>query len=608
MARVFSTALAVAGLVASSTAAHADVKCRQTVAKESAKLTQSIAKTLQKCEQGVLDGKVTGPCPDTKSADSITKAESKLQAAIVKKCPTSTGEFTYGRCPNETGLTGSCSNILIKTKADEGTCLSCLAEHNAKELFHTVIYGQAVVGASDTIAKCQKTTGGALVKFYNAKSKALQKCHDGVLKGKIPSCPDQKTTDAIAKAESKKVASITKDCCGPDGVCGGATCSASIQPVTCTGGSNAGKPCSPTCAGGTNAGATCTVDSQCPSSTCTGASSGCPGGTCTNPAAGLPCEAPSDCGICRGGTTHGGPCRSSGQCQSDPGACNPFTLKCVGGPNDSQNCAAVCAGGTNAGAVCTVSSECPSSTCGTASHCVGGTNATALCTTGSQCPGGSCTIDCASTGSGTCVGTSGFCGGSDDVSPIADFKLPSPCPGITLGASPIVLTGVTGTSLLTCLDTQADSRVNCQDAAGALFAVGGTLPTACTDSVAECTSSGSTVTVTVAVTSATSLGGVSVSLGYQNVMIPGVGDIGGRAVSLDGSGTIAASDANDAVIASVVDFGGLPDGNLFTIQFDTCSGGPAPTVADFGCVVSTASDTGGISLIDGVSCSVASVM
>jgi len=38
MARVFSTALAVAGLVASSTAAHADVKCRQTVAKESAKL------------------------------------------------------------------------------------------------------------------------------------------------------------------------------------------------------------------------------------------------------------------------------------------------------------------------------------------------------------------------------------------------------------------------------------------------------------------------------------------------------------------------------------------------------------------------------------------
>jgi hypothetical protein len=581
-AKLLGAALAVTGLMAVATAAHADIKCRQTVAKESAKATQGIAKTLQKCSQGVLDGKVTGPCPDTKSADSITKAKSKLQAAIVKACATSTGEFAFGRCPNETGLTGSCGSILIKTKDDEGACLACLAEHNAKELFDSVIYGSAIAPANKTIGKCQSTTGKSVLGFYKAKSKALQKCHDGVLKGKIVgACPDQKATDAIAKAESKKVASITKACCGPDKTCGGATCSASTPPVMCMGGTNDGKPCSPSCAGGANVGVACTVDSQCPASTCTGSGDAqCPAGTCVSTAAGQPCEAPTDCGRCRGGTTEGQPCRGSGQCQSDPGACNPDTLLCVGGPNDGHVCALKCLAGANANAICTASSECPGSTCGS--------------------------TDCPSTGSGTCVGTSGFCGGSDDVSPLAQFGLPSPCPGITLGGSPIVLTGVTGVSLLQCVDTQADDRVQCQDAAGATFAAA--LPSFCTDRTPECTSSGSTVTVTVAVNSATTLGGVSVSLGYQNALIPGVGDIGGRAVSLDGSALISASDNDDTVGTSVIDFGGLPNGNLFTIQFDTCSGGPAPTTADFGCVVSSASDTNGVSILDGVTCSVASIL
>jgi hypothetical protein len=417
-ARVLGATLVAAGLMASATAARADVKCRQAVAKASALATQGIAKTMQKCEQLVLDGKLTGSCPDSKAADAIAKSKSKLTAAITKVCTTSTGEFALGRCPNETGLTGSCGNILIKTKDDEGACLGCLAEHNAKELFHAVIYGQAVHAANTTIAKCQKGTGKAVLGFYNAKSKVLQKCHDSVLKGKLPSCPDQKTTDAITKAESKKVASITKACCGADKVCGG----------------------------------------------------------------------------------------------------------------------------------------------------------------------------------------------TDDVSPLNDFKLPSPCPGITSGASPIVVLDDTGTTMLTCLDTQADQRTDCQDAIGAPFAFGGALPSSCTTSTPECTSSGSTKTVTIAVTSATSLGGVTVSVGYQNAMIPGTGDIGSRGGTLDGSGIIAASDNDDTVLASVVDPGGLPDGDLITIQFDTCSGGPLPTVADFGCVVRSASDTSGVDLIDGVSCSVTSVM
>lgn len=556
--RVLGAAFAVAGLVASATAAHADIKCRQTVAKESAKATQAIAKILQKCEQSVLDGKLTGPCPDPKGGPKIVKAKDKLKAAILKACATSTGEFAFGRCPNESGLSGSCGTIIIKTKDDEGTCLGCLAEHNAQELFQKVLYGSAITPADKDIGKCRSTTAKSVLGFYNAKSKALQKCHDGVLKGKIASCPDQKTTDALNKAESKKVASIGKACCGDDGVCGGATCSASTTPNSCSGGANDGKPCSPTCAGGANAGVTCTVDSQCPASTCTGASLGCTGGTCISTAAGDPCEAPTDCGRCRGGTTHGQTCIASGQCQSDPGSCNPQTLLCVGGTNDGHVCA------TNA--------------------------------------------DCPSIAAGTCVGASGFCGGSDDVNPLTQLGLPVPCPSITSGGAPIVQTGVTIASLLTCLDTQADQRTDCQDAAGASFATNGALPNFCTTATSECASAGASVTVTVAMTTVNPLGGISLSLGYQNAMIPGVGDISGtgRVANLQ-TGLLAAGDADDSVIVSITDFNGLTTGNLVTVEFDTCQSGPAPVVGDFGCVVRSASDTDGADILDGVSCSVVSV-
>src|SRR5689334_21098290 len=105
--KMVGAALAVTGLLAMATAAHADIKCRRTVAKQSAKVTQGIAKIIQKCQQTVLDSGTPGTCPDAKGADKIAKSESKLTAAIEKDCATSTGEFVFGHCPNETGLTGN---------------------------------------------------------------------------------------------------------------------------------------------------------------------------------------------------------------------------------------------------------------------------------------------------------------------------------------------------------------------------------------------------------------------------------------------------------------------------------------------------------------------
>jgi hypothetical protein len=593
-AKVLGAALAAAGLVASATGAHADVKCRQTVNKESAKLTQSIAKILQKCEQKVLDGKLVGPCPDADGATKIGDAETKFRGKIVDKCAGSTGEFAFGRCPNETGHagTGDCTSILIQSKDDEGRCLACLAEHNAKELVQHVLYtgplpspGPSPNPASGDPAKCKKVVGKETVKFYVAKSKALSKCRDHALKGDIPSCPDAATSTLIADAESHKQAKITTACCGDDEVCGGAACSASSPKVICNSGANDLGPC--------------TVDSECP------------GGTCASTAAGDACEVDSDCGRCRNGTTGGSACRASGQCQSDPGACNPLSLTCVGGPNDGDPCTPHCGAGANVGAVCSTNSECPGSSCGASP-------------------------ECPSTGSGTCQGTSGFCGGVDDLRPIQDLGFPAPCPGLSASGSALSPMGQTGASLLICVDAQAGQRATCQDAAGATFVTD--LPPFCVDAPVECAPNAGTAAVTVAITTPgtcsggskngkactvdadcpggtcqfASLGAISISLGYTGVMIPGSGDITGNGTVTfvqDPPFADSESDNDDTVVSAPTadPFGsGYVAGDLYTVHFKTC--GAAPTAANFGCVVRSASDTGGGSILDGVSCQVSSIL
>lgn len=81
-----------------------------------------------------------------------------------------------------------------------------------------------VVGASTasaTTVKCQRTIAKASAQFLQAKAKALRKCHESIVKNGSGSCPDQKATDAVAKATTKLTTSIGKTCGGDDRVCGG---------------------------------------------------------------------------------------------------------------------------------------------------------------------------------------------------------------------------------------------------------------------------------------------------------------------------------------------------------------------------------------------------
>ena len=499
MSKALAAACAAAGVIvlAAATPASATTKCRATVAKESAKLTQGIAKILQKCEAGVLANKVTGPCPDTKSLEKITKSKGKLTAAIEKSCVGATGEFAFGRCPNANGgpeATGPCTGILIQSLADIGECLGCLADENASELVSDLMYADFLPGAPGDIPKCQTAVGKNVNAFYVSKSKALAKCQDALLKGKVPSCPDQKASDAIAKAESKKVSSIAKACCGENGACGGGTCT--------QGGGDSGDPC----------------------------------------------EANRDCNRCTAGAAIGDPCF--------------------------------------------VTPECPNYTA------PAGTCSVGLCTAGPK-TGQACANDAACNQSGACS-TDGLCE-SDDYRPVQDLGFPASCQSSNLGGTPILaVTGQTMQSVLDCLDTQAGARAQCQDEAGASFAVQ-TLGGGCTQAPATCTPNGSTVNVQVSL-AGTGVGGISISLGYQNVTLPGSGDVSaGRVTNLQ-SGLLVVNDTDDALITSIAELGGLVAGPLYQVEFDTC--GAPPTAADFGCVVRGAADTSGNALLEGVSCSV----
>jgi hypothetical protein len=223
MIRMFG-ALAASVLLMASTA-DATVKCRAALVKESGKITQAIAKSLQKCEEGVRAGKITGPCPDAGTASKIAGAKAKTGAAVAKACAGATGEFNFGSCPNAQGPNGTatCGSILVTSKTAEGDCLACLGEEHAQESAKAS-YGAFVnAGADKTLGKCQAAIGKSAAGFFVARSKILAKCQGAIIGGKLTgTCAgDQATVDAIAKAQTKMQDAICKACGGPDKLCDG---------------------------------------------------------------------------------------------------------------------------------------------------------------------------------------------------------------------------------------------------------------------------------------------------------------------------------------------------------------------------------------------------
>ncbi len=250
-------------LLVSGRAYAEPVACQRAIAKANAKYVQAKVKALQKCNDLVVNNAMPGPCPDATASAKISKAASKLRVAIDKGCGgddkvCGTGGdddslasigWGSGTCPNFEN--GSCNNAVTDC-GDVSDCLLCVDDAAVNQAM-TLYYGSLDQSATDSaVIMCQRAIGKETSKFFAAKSKALQKCEDGVLKGTVTGpCPDgAKAAPAIAKAESKKRAGICKACGGGDRLCGGGDdlstsqigFASSCPNVTIPGGASCGGP------------------------------------------------------------------------------------------------------------------------------------------------------------------------------------------------------------------------------------------------------------------------------------------------------------------------------------------------------------------------------
>lgn len=231
-------------------------KCQAAIVKSAASFVQAKTKALQKCEDGVVKRKVTGPCPDAKAADGIAKAAAKLTSGIAKACGGK--DKTCGSGADDVGIESlgwpsvcpdfedkGCANAIADC-GDIADCLACTGEATVDQAID-LYYGALVPTdpkskdkAEKSLNKCQGTIGKAGAKLLAAQSKALQKCWDGKIKGKVNDCPDLAAGDSVSKAVVKAVGTINGACGGKDKQPGGTGADADFTaaeigfPVSCT--------------------------------------------------------------------------------------------------------------------------------------------------------------------------------------------------------------------------------------------------------------------------------------------------------------------------------------------------------------------------------------
>ena len=223
--------------------AKAATRCRSAIASGAAAFLKAVAKAEGACGTKIVAGKLahgTTCRTETKAAEAIGKAETKLVGTIVKACggkdktcgaggddvALADVGWQIGACPGIEG--GTCTNAITDCTGI-AACLTCIDEaalDQAIGLYYDALTPSDPKNkAEKALNKCQATIGSAATTFLVAKSKALAKCWETVNGGKATGdCPaaDGKAADAIAKAESKKVAAICKACGGADKTCGGA--------------------------------------------------------------------------------------------------------------------------------------------------------------------------------------------------------------------------------------------------------------------------------------------------------------------------------------------------------------------------------------------------
>jgi len=219
--------------------------CRNAILRHTGKLQATTLKAMQKCEDGVLQGKRPSSFDcrgDAKTMAMIAKAEGKLRAGIGKACgganktcnaadsgpdaddPLLAIGWDIGACPD---LARSGCGAAIADCGDVTDCLACAVGAATTVPLALVYSGRALVPDAG-VARCRRAIGKESVKALVARAKAVERCWSNVGSGaagfRAP-CPSGDATGAtaaaIAKAATRARAKICAACGGADKACAG---------------------------------------------------------------------------------------------------------------------------------------------------------------------------------------------------------------------------------------------------------------------------------------------------------------------------------------------------------------------------------------------------
>ena len=209
----------VAGVPAAQAAlAPTQIKCLATVAKAGGKFVAKALKATQKCNDRSVNAVPGDECVAGEPAATIASLQTSLIASINSKCSLLTPP-EFG--PTAMQFPGKCPDLNPAdafTSSDLEYCISTSHPTVVADLIG-IEYGSTTGPLESADLKCQQTIAKNGAKFVNKKLKAIQKCRDGLLSGKLTgfaaaSCrtADSKTQATIDKAESKAHAAILDKC------------------------------------------------------------------------------------------------------------------------------------------------------------------------------------------------------------------------------------------------------------------------------------------------------------------------------------------------------------------------------------------------------------
>ena len=248
-----ATLLAVVVLTTSPAAAQTslsnrEIKCASKLAKSASKLASTYLRDMSRCRDSVINGKITGPCPDQKTESRIEGAIEKVEDTIKKSC-TSTCSISGAECiadslcpPNgninelcsagakdlpfdmkNLGFPGAQCELAIgkpiTTHRDLANCVSILIQQAGANMLDT-IYGSVdgTVFGGKNVQRCLATISKGTQKIVSTVFKGVIKCRGAILKGKTKADPrlcsftNAKILSKAGKAKTKLRTSVEKRC------------------------------------------------------------------------------------------------------------------------------------------------------------------------------------------------------------------------------------------------------------------------------------------------------------------------------------------------------------------------------------------------------------